>query len=254
LGRPTLTREGRWLAAVLACGEGAALSYLCAAALWEIWERAVPLQAQVSVPSLGGHRGRPGIELHRTVLAAEDVTARSAIPVTSLPRTLLDLAAVLDTRRLRSALRQAERVHRLDLKSLRESSDAAPRGSVKHGRLRRALDAYVPGAARTEADAEMAFLELWPRGVVPRPECQVEIGRWRADFLWREVGLVVEIDDRQSHDGYVAFHEDRVRDRAMKALGLEVLRFSRTEVLRAPAAVAREVLEAHARRAAPAPG
>jgi len=247
VGRPTLTREGRWLAAVLACGRGAALGLLCAGALWEIWERAVPARPQVCVPTRGGRRGRRGIDVYRTALDRAEVTTRYGIPVTSLPRTLLDLAGVLDARRLRAAVRQAERVHRLDLRPLRRSIEE-PRKSVKHARLRRVLDAYVPGAASTEADAEMVFLEMCSRRGLPGPECQVPIGRWRADFIWRDVALVVEIDDRQSHDGYVAFQEDRVRDRAMKARGLEVLRFTRREVLSTPGTVGREVADARARR------
>src|SRR5262245_19972119 len=163
IGRPGLTREGRWLAAVLACGDGAVLSYLCAGALWGIWERAVPSTPQVSVPTASGRRGPRGIELHRTALEATDVTVRAGIPVTTLARTILDLAAVLDAKALRSVLRQAERVHRLDLAALRASLDTAPPSSNKHARLRRALDTYVPGAAQTEGDAEMAFLELCAR-------------------------------------------------------------------------------------------
>jgi putative AbiEi antitoxin of type IV toxin-antitoxin system len=135
VGRPTLTREGRWLAAVLACGRGAALG--------------LPV----------------------------DVDPAAAAP--------------------------GRRVARSPRRRLRRD---------KHARLRRVLDAYVPGAASTEADAEMVFLEMCSRRGLPAPECQVPIGRWRADFMWRDVALVVEIDDRQSHDGYVAFQEDRVRD------------------------------------------
>jgi hypothetical protein len=246
VGRPTLTREGRWLAAVLACGDGAALSYLCAAALWQIWERAVPTRPQISVPTQGGRRGPRGIEIHRTAFGPDDVTARLAIPVTGLARTILDLAAAVNARQLRSVMRQAERLHRFDLAALREASYGAPQSSRKHARLRHALALYVPGAALTEADVEMAFLELCARHGLPAPECQVPIGRWRVDFLWRDLGLVVEIDDRQSHDGYVAFRDDRVRDRAMKAMGLEVMRFTRAEVLNTPAAVARELVRAHA--------
>jgi very-short-patch-repair endonuclease len=259
VGRPALTREGLWLAAVLACGEGAALSYLHAGALWGIWERGLPSRPHVSVPSAHGRRGPRGVQLHRTAIRAGELTVRDSIPVTVLERTLADLAGILTAKRLKSALRQAERLHRLDLSALRASLDASPseRGeahapspsSMKHARLRRALDTYVPGAANTEADVEMAFLELCVQYALPSPRTQEPVGPYRADFMWRELGLVVEIDDRQSHDGYVAFHQDRVRDRTMKAAGLEVLRFTRVEVLTSSAAVAREVAEACARRA-----
>jgi Protein of unknown function (DUF559)/Transcriptional regulator, AbiEi antitoxin len=248
VGRPTLTREGRWLAAVLACGDGAALSHLCAAAQWAIWERAVALRPRVSVPTRSGRRVR-GIEVHRTAIAHADVTVRDAIPVTMLPRTLVDLAGILTAKRLRSALRQAERQHRLDLRELRTSLDDFAWTSPKHARLRRALDTYVPGAATTDGDAEMVFLELCEKHGLPRPLAQVPVGPYRADFMWPELGLVVEIDDRQSHDGYIAFRDDRVRDRAMKAAGLDVLRFTRHEVLESRGAVAREVAAACAARA-----
>lgn len=250
VGRPSLTRNGRWMAAVLASGEGAVLSFLCAGGLWAIWERAIPSQPHVSVPRRSGRRGRRGIVLHRTTLRPSDVTIRDGIPVTTLERTLLDLASLLDGARLRSAIRQAERLHRLDLREVRERLEHAPRTSTRHARLIRALDTYVPNAAATEADAEMAFLELCAAHGVPPPECQVPVGRYRADFLWRDLGLVVEIDDRQSHDGDVAFTEDRVRDRAMKALGLEVIRFTRTEVLTRGEAVANDVATAHEERRA----
>ena len=182
IGHPRLTREGRWLAAVLACGEGAALSYLSAATLWGIWERAEPPRPQVSVPSDNGRRGPRGIELHRTALGQADVTVRDAVPVTTLRRTLLDLATVVSAERLKSALRQSERLHRLDLRALRASLDAFPRCSAKPARLKRTLDAYVPGAANTEADVEMAFLELCASHGLPMPETQVPIGRYRAAF------------------------------------------------------------------------
>ncbi len=94
----------------------------------------------------------------------------------------------------------------------------------------------------------MAFLELCDRHGIRRPQAQVPVGRYRADLLWRDLRLVVEIDDRHSHDGYVAFLEDRVRDRAMKAAGWEVLRFTRTEILRTPKIVARDLVAAVARR------
>jgi very-short-patch-repair endonuclease/predicted transcriptional regulator of viral defense system len=249
VGRPELTREGLWLAAVLACGEGAVLSHLCAAALLEMREGAIPRWPQVSVPTDSGRLGPRGIDLHRAAtLRANDIIERNAIPVTSLPRTLIDLASVLGDKELKSALRQAERRHRIDLQHLRISLDAFPRNSHRHARLRRALDAYVPGTAGTEGEPEAAFLALCAHRGLPLPQTQVPIGRYRADFLWPDLALVVEIDDRASHDGYVAFHDDRVRDRTMKAAGLDVLRFTRNEVLRETRNVAREVTTAIASR------
>jgi very-short-patch-repair endonuclease len=247
VGRAELTREAGWLAAVLACGGDAALSHLSAAALWEIRERRPPKRPQVSVPTQVGRRAPRGIELHRVAtLRPNDVTERNAIPVTTLPRTLADLAAVLDDKQLKSAVRQSERIHRLDLAQLRVSLDDFPRTSAHHARLRRLLDAYVP--ATTDSELEAAFLELCVDHGLPMPATQVPIGRYRVDFLWPGLGLVVETDGRAAHDGFIAFREDRVRDRALEAAGFEVLRFAGAEVLREPKSVARELSAAIERR------
>ena len=93
----------------------------------------------------------------------------------------------------------------------------------------------------TESELEAAFLELCLNHGLPRPETQATVGPYRADFLWRDLNLVVETDGRRSHDGFIAFRDERVRDRAMKAAGLEVLRFTAAEVMREPDRVAREL-------------
>jgi very-short-patch-repair endonuclease len=246
VGRAELTREGTWLAAVLACGDGAALSHLSAADLWGIRERPRPSQPSVSVPGYAGRTGPRGVDVHRiATLRTNDTTERNAIPVTTLPRTLADLAAILNDKQLKSAVRQSERIHRLDLAQLRDSlGDVPPRRG--HARLRRLLDDYVPG--KTDSELEAAFLELCADQDLPMPETQVQIGPYRVDFLWPDLNLVVETDGRDAHDGFVAFREDRIRDRALKAAGLEVLRFTGAEVLREPKAVKRELAAAVKRR------
>jgi very-short-patch-repair endonuclease len=91
VGNPNLTREGRWLAAVLACGKGAVLSHESAGALWKLSPRCPPL-VHVSVPGPNGRRKRRGIVVHRSrTLTAEQTTRRRGIPVTTLARTLADL-------------------------------------------------------------------------------------------------------------------------------------------------------------------
>jgi very-short-patch-repair endonuclease len=244
VGRPELSREGVWLAAVLACGARAALSHLSAAELWEIVDRA-PRQSHVSVPSGAGRAGPRGVRLHRAVtLRREEVTQRRGIPVTTLPRTLVDLAGVLDRPSLKRAVRQCERLHRLDLAELRPALDDAPRNAFRHARLRRVLDGYVAGTGRADSELEAAFLELCARHRLPPPETQAPIGPYRADFLWRAQRLVVETDGRQSHDGFVAFRDDRVKDRVLRAAGFVVLRFTFAEVVREPRTVAAEVARA----------
>jgi very-short-patch-repair endonuclease len=245
VGRPDLTREGRWMAAVLACGDGALLAGFSAARLWELIDRGGELP-EVSVPTDTHVRGPRGVVVHRCLgRLTADAVQRAAIPVTSLQLTLIDLAGVTDQRRLRSAVRQAERVHRLDLRELRQAVDR-PRTEARRARLRAVLDVYLPRAI--ESELEDALLELCRRHRLPLPDTQVRIGDHRVDFLWPDLRLVVETDGAQTHDTVVGRHNDRVKDRALLALGFEVVRFSYAEVVRQPGMVIRELRRHIARR------
>jgi Protein of unknown function (DUF559) len=237
------------MAAVLACGPDAALSHVSAAMLWGIWDGITPRWPHVSVPTHSGRRAAKGIAFHRSrTLRQNDVVKRKEIPLTTLPRTLLDVTATLTPKQLRSTLRQAERLHNLDLPRLRQSLDALLPSDHRRARLARVLDAYVPGTGQTEGDPETAYLAICAAYGIPLPEPQVPIGRYRVDFLWRDIGLAVEIDDRNSHDGHIAFRDDRVRERFLRAAGLELIRFTSQEVGREPAQVAAETKAARARR------
>jgi len=246
VGRPDLSSEGRWIAAVLACGPSAVLSHGSAAALWDLRAERSGSNHHVAVPSQSGRspsRGRRphAIVTHRcATLGAGDVTRRRGVPVTTLARTILDVAPGLGDRALRSVLREAEYRHRLDLGILRRSLDGAG-SSSKHGRLRRALDVWTPGIGKTESELEAEFLALCARTRLPLPEVQQRIGRYRADFVWPDRALVVETDGYEAHQGRVAFSDDRAKDRALRAAGYAVLRFTWGEVVSAPDAVVREL-------------
>ena len=248
VGRPELSQRGVWRAAVYAAGPGAVLSHFSAAALWELRQEGGAALAHVSVPTQAGRGRRPGMRLHRAAtLGPDDVTIRHGLPVTPLRRTHLDLSLVVPASELRALIREAEYRHRLDLAELRRSLDGAGR-SPRHGRLRRTLDAWVPGIGLTETELEARFMELCARRRLPLPEPQVRHGRVRPDFVWRELMLIVEVDGYEAHRGRVAFQEDRARDRALQADGYVVLRFTWAEVVRRPAQVAAELRRALARR------
>ena len=127
--------------------------------------------------------------------------------------------------------------------------DELPPSSPGPARLRRVLDAYLPG--RTDSELEAAFLELCAKHGLPIPETQVEIGPYRVDFFWRDRKLVLETDGRDTHDGFIAFHDDRARDRALAALGLEVQRLTGYDVTGTPTKTARDLSAALERRSAP---
>ena len=118
-GHDRLRIEGRWLAAVMACGHGAVLSHRDAAQLWELRQSSSAV-IDVTVPSRAGRIRRRGVRVHRSGrLAPDEVTTRSGIPVTTVARTLLDLADVLDSQALRRAVTEAEYTGRFDPTSLR---------------------------------------------------------------------------------------------------------------------------------------
>jgi hypothetical protein len=105
IGHRLLTQHGRWMAAVLACGPAAVLSHRAAAALWLI-RRGTAIE--VTVP--GAKSARQGIRLHRASLPEDETTIHHRIATTTVPRTLLDLSAVVQRDELRSTLRQAEQL------------------------------------------------------------------------------------------------------------------------------------------------
>jgi len=204
------------MAAVLAGGEGAALSHRSAAALWRILPPAQMIE--VTVPGNGGRRRRHGIRVHRSrTLSPGDLTRRAGIPVTKVGRTLTDLRRILPGEQFAGALRQAEYL-RLPFG-----------GSV------------TPDHTRSEL--ETRFLAVCRRHRLPQPEVNVRVDRFVVDFLWRDADLVVEVDGWGSHSTRSAFEEDRARDARLNVLGYTVLRFTWRQVDADSGAVVRTLRE-----------
>ena len=196
-----LRREGRWLAAVLACGPGAVLSHTHAAALWHI-RHAPSGPIHVTVPTTAGRKQRPGITVHRTsTLLTSQTTLRNAIPVTQPARTLSDLKPLLPTddwERTRSRALD----HHYDLGALGDG--AVPPFSVLEHRLK----------------------ALCRRHSLPSPRAQQQLGAYTVDFLWPEARLVVEVDDFATHGRRETFESDRERDAWLQLRGYKVFRFT----------------------------
>jgi very-short-patch-repair endonuclease len=211
VGHPNLSRDGRWHAAVLACGEGAVLSHRSAAALWKI--RRLPVAetspadspVDVTVPGDGGRAKRRGIRIHRSpTLQPRDCTLRNGVPVTNPARTLHDLRRVVSEKEFATAVREAEY-------------------------LRLAIgDQFGPDATRSELESRL--LGLCRRHRLPQPRVNERVDRYVVDFLWGERRLIVEVDGWESHRFRTAFEEDRARDARLKLLGYEVLRFTWRQV------------------------
>jgi predicted transcriptional regulator of viral defense system len=210
VGHSALGTPGRRMAAVLACGEGAAIGYATAGALWEIRRHDVAT-IDVVVPTAGG-RNRAGLRIHRHPgLRSDEVTTRHAIPVTTPARTLLDLAAILDRRRLHRALDQTEILELTDYPAL----DAIARRHASHkgaSKLRRALTEHTAGTTLTRSDLEERFLSLCRGHGLPTPQVNTTVAGHEVDFLFADARLVVETDGWRYHRTRQAFERDRRRD------------------------------------------
>ena len=232
VGHGRLTMHGLWMAAVLACGPEALLSHRSAAGLLGV--RPVNrTRADVTVTS-SSVRPRGGIDVHRTsTLQDADVTVVDGIPCTSLARTLLDLAEVIDRRGVERAIDQAERLRLFDLQAV---EDVLSRSDGRHGApVVRAVLAEYAGPTLTDQELEERFLAMCRAAGFAQPEVNSWIvladGAVKADFLWRRERLVVETDGWASHGTRRAFVSDRRRDRRLRLAGWETCRFTWDEVV-----------------------
>ena len=234
VGRPTLTLRGRFLAAVLSCGPGAALSYLSAAILWGLLPERGP-RIDVTVASGGGRRRRGALVIHRAALAEGDVTVKDGIWVTTPGRTIVDLADVLSERQLARVVDEAAYL-RLDLDELRPRPGR--RGSGVLGRL---LATHEAGATRTRSELEERMLSLLQSLRLPTPELNCSIDGYEVDFVWRAARLILETDGWRAHGTRRSFERDRRRDAELMTRGWRVLRISYAQLERDPHWVAARI-------------
>jgi very-short-patch-repair endonuclease len=219
------------MAAVLACGDGALLSHGSAIALWELLPTSSPT-IHVTVPARGGRAARRGIRLHRsTRLRPDDADFVDGIPVTSLPRTLIDFAAVARPGQLERALERADERRLLDLGALDAALERAGRRPGRSS-LTAALAAYRPSDRILRSELERRLHNLLRRAGLPLPATNVSIAGFEVDACWEEYRLVVELDSRSHHARRSAFQRDRERDRALQLAGLRVARFTWQDVER----------------------
>ena len=226
VGHPRLVREGRRLAAVFACGEGAVLSHVSAAAHWDLLSTSAGL---IDVTATRGRHGGPGIRLHRTrSLDARDTTSHQGIPITTVPRTLLDLAGTTPPHRLERAIAQAQLMDRYDHAAI-TALVARSNGHRGTGVLARAM--AKPDPKWTRSDLEARFLTLVRDAGLPEPHVNFSLAapdhpRLEVDFCWPAHRVIAETDGWQTHRTRAAFQADRARDAALHADGWRVLRFT----------------------------
>lgn len=230
-----LSLRGQLLAAVLASGEGAVLSHRSAAALWGL----AGARGDVDVTSVHGRPGRPGIRLHRVAIPADQRTRRDDIPTTTVARTLLDLAGVLDARQLKRVWEEADRLRLLRLGPVVDACNRAGRRRGV-GTIRR-LVADAEAATATRSPLEDRVLSLCRKHGLPLPATNVEVLGREVDGYWPAARLVVEADGFDFHRHRAAFERDRSRDAAMLAAGYRVVRLTHRRLEDEPEIVATQL-------------
>jgi very-short-patch-repair endonuclease len=238
VGHRALTVESQWMAAVLAHGPEAVLSHRSAGQLWGIYPRS-RIAPEVTVP--GSKKTKRGIVVHRGSLPADEVGRMWGIPVTSVARTMFDLAGMLKEREVERAWNEMEvRGYRLRL-SVPELVARYPgrKGTVLLMRLaeRKALPVGI-----TRSELEEAFLALIDRFELPRPRMNVHValrGRfYEIDCLWEDRKVAIELDGGAAHGTKSAFHNDRERDRILTAEGYTTFRITWDHITVTPNEVA----------------
>jgi predicted transcriptional regulator of viral defense system len=237
VGGATLPREGRWLAAVMACGNNAVLSHVSAAAHWNLLQYDAP-RPEVTAPA--SRHGVPGIRLHRSrPLDAQDTTTHQGIPVTTVHRTLLDIAAHVLEHHLERALAQAERLQLYDHRAI---TDAIARANGHRG-TKRLTDAIAADPQFTRGELEARMRKLARKHGLLRPRSNHSLDApdhpgLEADFYFPEHGLVMETDGWDTHRTRQAFEDDRAKDAALTAAGYTVVRFTWRQLRDDPQTVA----------------
>jgi Protein of unknown function (DUF559) len=223
VGHANVSLEGRWLAAVKACGAGAVLSHFSAAALWEMveWDGRRP---EVTVKDTTP-RVHTGIRVHRTLyLDANDVRRQSGIPVTSPARTGLDLCSQLPEPGARRAIRKGISDRWLNVRQLIEILDR----QARRPGARRLCRIVAGGAVPTRTELEDIVLDVILAAGLPRPHVNVPLRldgrRVVPDFRWPDRKLIVEADSRTWHDNKLAREDDAERQALLEAHGERVVR------------------------------
>jgi predicted transcriptional regulator of viral defense system len=233
LGHRAISLEGQLCAALLYAGGGAVLSHTTAAWIWSLVD-AEP--RQIHLVARDRRRSLPGVRVHRRRLV-ERADCRG-FPVTSVARTLLDLAGTLSFRQLRRAMAEA------DYRGLLDPNEIAAvlgRGRSGSRALRRALDTHLPELAQTLSVLEERFVELCETAGLPLPEVNASVGSMRVDALWPDQRVAVELDGGDAHGSWAQIKRDRQRELALRAKGLQVVRYTWEQIKTRPDEIAADL-------------
>jgi very-short-patch-repair endonuclease len=220
VGHRLITQHGWWMAAVLACGEGAVLSHRAAAGLWGLRN-----ESRIEVTAPRGRHARSRIRVHRIELPPDEITTHLRIPTTTVPRTLLDLSTDVSRHELRGAMRQAETQRLTDPLTLGNLIERYPRRKGI-ANARAIVEEAQRGMGITKRELEHRFQTFLLDAAFPAPTTNTLIEGFEVDCVWRRERLIVEMDGRGAHGSAEAFEADRLRDRKLGAKGWRVIRIT----------------------------
>lgn len=240
VGQPKLTPRGRLWAAHLRCGPDSCISHWPAAWVLRLAYNRGRVQVtsprQLRITEFTTHRGTPS------------TTVVDGLPVTTWARTIIDIAATSTDRTVERLLNEAVHVEIFDLTELGQEMESN-RGHRGTARTNRALSSLQLQPSRTESNLEESFLRLIDEIGLPRPHAQVPIGPYRADFLWPDLNLAVELDG-PAHLTPERAESDRIRDAAFLTAGIATLRITERRITTERASLTRDLLALTGRRAA----
>jgi very-short-patch-repair endonuclease len=241
VGHTDLTWHGCCVAAVLACAPAVA-SHWTAGRLWGLVKTSSTIH--ITVPTK--RRPRRAFRLHLDVVSDEDVTEIDRIPVTSLARTHLDLAATAPAR-LPRFLHRSEELKLFDLRAF-ESLLERCRHHRGYAALDEALRIYRPEAAVLRSNLERDFRRLLGSAGIPLPAANATVAGYELDCYWEAERFCVELDTFGTHGSRLSFEEDRKRQRELRGLGIELERVTDKQLQREPDAVLAAVAASLRRR------
>ncbi len=220
VGHEALTWEGRCMAAVLANSRTVA-SHWSAGWLWGM-QRTRP-SGRFHLTAARPRHPRPEFNLHAGTLLGDDLTRVDGIPVTSVARTALDLAALNPGATSARLKRLEDGEHRLDLREF-EALLARSKGHKGWAALSEAVDLYRHDPTVTRSGLERRFRALLRRAGLPRPSMNFVVAGYELDCYWPEHLLAVELDTYGTHGSRLSFEEDRKRARVLGLLGITLER------------------------------
>lgn len=242
VGYRKVPREGRWMAAVLATGRNAVLSHWSAAALWMIRPNQRSL---IDVTTPHKSRSWDGIKRHHKALPSDEMTVHEGISVTTVPRTIFDLAATVDVDTVAAMLRESEHLNLWDRLSLPDLVERYPgRRGVKRVRLALQRVTEEP-SGRKRSKLEEGFAPFLRRHRLPMPRFNdwILLGakRYQVDCHWVGIGQIVELDGWETHSTRSAFQDDKERDRRLKVAGYSVIHITWNQLRDEPGVIAADL-------------